>query len=216
MYSNKSASGPNGARMPIIDIIAVTYEQAGPLQVLIQSFFNQTARNWRLKVIHDGNNSEFKKIMKNFVSQDNLRISYECTKVRHNDFGHSLRDRGLKSVSGNYVLITNGDNYYVPRFVELVSKSIIETEADVVMFDMVHSHNNPGGRKLPPYSYFQTRYRRRSIDIGAAVVRSELAKKAGFRDKTHDGDATYFEDIARVGERDLKIAKLNQVLFVHN
>jgi hypothetical protein len=84
------------------------------------------------------------------------------------------------------------------------------------MFDMVHSHNFPGGRPLPPYSFFVTEYRRGSIDMGSAIVRATLAKKAGFRDKTHDGDATYFEDVARLKGRDLKVWKQKQILFVHN
>jgi hypothetical protein len=53
--------------------------------------------------------------------------------------------------------------------------------------------------------------------MGAAAVRGELARRAGFRDKTHDGDATYFEDVARARLPDkLSICKISQVLLVHN
>jgi len=41
--------------------------------------------------------------------------------------------------------------------------------------------------------------------------------EGGFRDKTHDGDATYFEDILRQKKgKALKVAKISRVLFVHN
>jgi hypothetical protein len=123
---------------------------------------------------------------------------------------------GLREVSGDFVLLTNDDNYYVPKFIEYVTNAIVATKADVVLFDMVHSHRRPGGRKLPPYSFFETAYRARSIDVGSAVVKADLAKAAGFRDKSFGGDKTYFQDVARAAGGKLKICKLPQVLFVHN
>ena len=94
--------------------------------------------------------------------------------------------------------------------------SCVRTGADVVMFDMIHSHDRPGGRPIPAYSYFDTRFARLNIDIGAAIVRGPLARAAGFRDHTHDGDATYFEDVARARGGPLALCKVHRVLFVHN
>lgn len=201
---------------PTIEVICVTYHQKGPLKVLVQSFLNQTASNWKLNVIHDGFDASFLEMMSGFVSNGETRINYGCTDKRFNDYGHSLRAEGLKAVEGDYVLITNGDNYYVPKFIEILSSAINQTKADVVMFDMIHSHNCPGGRQQPPYGYFKTSYRRGDIDMGAAIVRSDLARAAGFRDKSFAGDATYFEDVAQIAGENMMVAKINQVLFVHN
>ena len=41
---------------PIIDIIAVAFEKLGELKVFVQSWLNQTEKNWKLTVIHDGQN----------------------------------------------------------------------------------------------------------------------------------------------------------------
>ena len=55
------------------------------------------------------------------------------------------------------------------------------------------------------------------MDISSAIVKADLAEKAGFRDKTHDGDASYFEDIMKLKLPDgLSFAKILRVLFVHN
>jgi len=86
---------------------------------------------------------------------------------------------------------------------------------DIVMCDMIHSHNKPGGRKQAPYNFFETRPQRLSVDMGCFMARSALAKQVGFRDKTHDGDATYFEDIVRAAGTP-KVVKVPHVLFVHN
>jgi hypothetical protein len=72
-----------------------------------------------------------------------------------------------------------------------------------------------GGRDLPAYSYFETSYRRNSIDISAAIVKTDRAKKVGFRDKGYAGDASYFEDIL-LDDQNILVVKLPHILFVHN
>ena len=197
----------------ILDVVAVAFERHGELRVFVQSWINQTADNWRLKVIHDGPNAEFMDIMQDFADAKPGQIEFFCTPTRCNDYGHTLRQIGIDQASGDYLLLTNADNYFIPKAVEYLNYAM--GEGDVVLFDMVHSHNRPGGRDLPPYSYFETSYQRGSIDVSSAIVRTEMAKKVGFRDRTHDGDASYFEDILLAHEG-LFPLKLPQILFVHN
>jgi hypothetical protein len=55
--------------------------------------------------------------------------------------------------------------------------------------------------------------------MGAAIVATDLAKKAGFSDKSFAADATYFESVARkknAGGEKLYIIKIPSVLLVHN
>lgn len=207
---------PLAPPLPCIEVICVAYRRYGPLKILVQSFLNQTSGNWKLTVCHDGPDVEFDRVMREFAAGGDQRISYAHTPQRYNDWGHSLRAEGLRRATGDYVLLTNDDNYYVPRFAEFVTEAILAHAPDVVHFDMIHSHDRPGGRPQPAYSYFPTVFKRLNLDIGAAVVRGDLARAAGFRDRTHDGDATYFEDVQRMAGRPLNICKLNRVLFVHN
>lgn len=200
---------------PTIEIICVTYKQHGSLSVLVQSFLNQTNPDWRLHVIHDGYDESFLQQMQ-LYSENDGRIKFSWTETRSNDWGHTLRDEGLKASNGDYILITNGDNYYVPKFIDFIHREIADHDPDVVLYDMIHSHDLPGGRNIPSYSLFETQFSRFNIDMGAAVVKGNLARTAGFRDRTHDADATYFEDVAAAKQGVLKIAKVNRVLFVHN
>lgn len=202
---------------PKIHLVAVAFEKFGPLKVFVQSIINQTRDNWILTVIHDGPNQEFNSIMKDFQDQKPSQIEYFTTDKRYNDYGHSLRDASLSMLKGEYVLLTNADNYFIPRAIEFINEVFINHEPEVVLFDMVHSHQYPGGRDLPAYSYFETKLERFSIDISAAIVKSSLAEKTGFRDKTHDGDASYFEDLIRLKfPESLSTIKIHRVLFVHN
>lgn len=202
---------------PKIHIIAVAYMRFPELIVFVQSILNQTSTDWFLTVMHDGPSIEFERIMADYVKQNPGRLEFFCSANRFNDYGHSLRDIGLKNIRGEYVMLTNADNYLIPKAVEYLVSAIHETSADVIIYDMVHSHNNPGMRPLPAYSYFETSYNRGSIDIGAAIVAKKLAETAGFRDRSHDADATYFEDVlAAKNGLNLQVAKIPRVLFVHN
>lgn len=206
--------------MPIHDttlhVIAVAHQRHGELRVFVQSWINQTAPNWKLTVIHDGPDEKFDAIMASYIQQEPQRIQAWCTSTRFNDYGHSLRALGLQDIQGAYVLLTNADNYFIPKALAFINQALQESqgEADVVTFDMVHSHERPGGRALPAYSAFAVQYRPGAIDISAAIVRDELAAQAGFRDTTHDGDATYFQDIQAI--RPLRIHHIPRILFVHN
>jgi len=202
--------------VPLIEVISVAYHRYGPLKVFVQSWLYQTADNWCLRVIHDGPDREFVRMMSEFAAQSSGRVTYSETDARYNDYGHTLRDLGLQSARGDYVLLTNGDNYYVPKCIEYLTEAALQTNADVLLFDMIHSHDRPGGRPIPAYSYFQTQYSRLNIDIGAAAVRMAIARAAGFRDHTHDADASYFEDVARVKNGSVSVCKIPRVLLVHN
>jgi hypothetical protein len=204
-----------------IHVVAVAFQRHGELKVFVQSWINQTSSDWKLTVIHDGYDEDFINIMNNFVRICPEKINFKCTERRYNDWGHSLREIGLQGASGRYVLLTNADNYYIPRAVEFINLAIsgAKQEYDVLMFDMVHSHDNPGDRALPSYSFFEVEYKTNSIDMGAAIVSTKLAKAAGFENKSYAADAHYFNQVSKVktmtGEK-LLVCKIPRVLLVHN
>ena len=205
-----------GMDKPIVEIISVAFERLGELKVFVQCILNQRQDNWKLRVIHDGPNAEFCSIMQGYAQQKPGQIFYEETTARYNDWGHSLREIGLARATGDYVLITNADNYYIPRFIEYVTEAIEQTKADLIGWDMVHSHESPGSTCAPSYSYFKTEWKRFGIDMGAAVVRRTLAQQAGFPDKGHDGDATYFIKVSEIKGPATLCCRIPRVMLVHN
>ncbi len=201
-----------------LTIVCVAYKRYRNLPVLIHSLLAQTLQNFKLIVIHDGPDAEMAELLAPFQDSHPDLISVLFTDQRFNDYGHSLRDIGIRLADTEYVLLTNDDNYYVPRFLEYMFIPVHAQNAngpDIVYCDMIHSHNNPGVRKQLPYNHFETRPERNYIDVGCFLARTELAKKVGFRDKGFAGDATYFEDlVAAVDEPNL--VKIPMTLLVHN
>lgn len=203
--------------MKELTVICVAYKRYRNIPVLIHAFLAQTVQNFRLLIIHDGADAEMEKLLTPYRDANPGIVDFMFTAQRYNDYGHSLRDIGLKHVDTEYVLQTNDDNYYCPKFLEYMFAPVRQMTPgpDIVMCDMIHSHNKPGGRKQAPYNFFETRPQRLSIDMGCFMARSALAKQTGFRDKSHDGDATYFEDIVRAAGTP-KVVKVPHVLFMHN
>ena len=198
-----------------LTVIVAAYRRYDQLPVVLHSFLCQTLQNFRLLIIHDGPDAAMETLLADYKSRYSERIDYVLTPTRYNDFGHSLRELGIALADTPFLLFTNDDNYYVPRFLELMFARIKQRKLDVLMCNMIHSHENPGGRDQRGYNLFITRPRKLSVDIGCFIVRTEYARRAGFRDKTHDGDGTFFEDILACSPPP-RVGKLARVLFVHN
>jgi hypothetical protein len=183
----------------ILDIVVCTFKQDHPLKCLVESFLCQTNPSWRMLIIHDGPD------MPDFLKKKpkDKRITVFNTPTRYNDYGHTLRDVGLRRIQDDsyYTLITNGDNYYAPVFVD----EMCMNKEDLVYCNIVHNHWK--------YEARESAMHRRGIDIGAAVVRTDIAKKVGFPRRDFAADWFYFEEILKLNPT---IRKVNKVLFCHN
>lgn len=198
-----------------LTIVVVTYRQPVQLRGLLASLQCQTLQNFKVIVIHDGADDETRAVVEQVMSSSE-RFRYIETETRFNDYGHSLRDLGLKMADTEYLLITNGDNYYMPRFTEFVFEAVKTYSLDVATWDMVHSYCHPGKTSMRSYSPFRVYPVRWMVDIAAILVRTELAQQVGFADKSYDGDASYVEDILSIKGRRLTIGKIEKTLTVHN
>jgi hypothetical protein len=49
------------------------------------------------------------------------------TKVRHNDWGHSLRDRGMQKARGEYIVHLNADNLLYPEVLDKLASVLEES-----------------------------------------------------------------------------------------
>ena len=209
--SNESFEAPQSA----LTIVCVAYRRPQSIQVLMHCFLAQTSQNFHLLVIHDGPDDEMAALLGEYTSHYPDRIECLFTEERYNDFGHSLRQLGLEQVNTPYVLFTNDDNYYVPIFIETVLRVISEDNADIVLYDVVHSHENAGDTIAPPYSVLVTEPRMNRFDVGAGVFRTEVARAVGWQSRGFSADGVFIEDIL-ASKPDLTISKVDQVLFVHN
>lgn len=194
----------------MVDIISVTYNHDNILKCFINSIKSQTDNRWRLFIIHDGLNEKLKNDLQSngYLIKD--KIFFVEYPNRTQNYGHILRKWALNTlVTSEYVLITNGDNYYTPNMVE----EVLKVKKDFIYFNCIHSHKTINNNNKKDYGFLDAKLMRGWIDIGSAVIKSSLAKKIGFNSVDFAADWFYFEDILNQSPSTQKIDK---VLFVHN
>lgn len=203
-----------------LEILCVAFQRPAPLMSQLWSLACQTRQDFSIRIIHDGPPpSDVSRLIQDFQDQNpaiTLRMGF--SQERFGDWGHSLREIGLRESSSEYLLITNDDNYYAPQFVEKMLPPL-ELGADIAYCNMIHSHptrfRDPGSvwpKKLS-YRPMLTRPRLNRIDIGGFVFRTKLGQRVGFQDKSFAADGIFLEEMKRHGA---KLAKVPDYLFVHN
>src|SRR4030042_2643072 len=194
--------------MPKINILAVAYDRDIPLRGLIDSFVLQTDPRWQLYVVYDGKApKKIKKIME-LYSDDRIVLVESETRNQH--YGHPNRKWMLDRLPHckDYVLMTNDDNYYVPKFVEYMLARCND-EPGIVYCDTVHSHCN--------YDINYSELRGGYIDMWAFIVRQDIAKDTGFNYICFAADGKYAEECAETcRKRNIKTVHINKALFIHN
>jgi hypothetical protein len=198
-----------------ITIVCVSYKRYELAPILILCLLAQTRKNFKILMLHDGPDEIMEEIFFKFKEKHPGIFDYYFSPERYNDYGHSLRDIGIKMADTEYILITNDDNYYCPDFLEIMFNAISQTGASIAMCDMVHGHNFPGGRKQLRHTFFETFPQINSVDMGCFIAKTSFSKQVGFRDKSYAGDATYFQDLINVAQGAIFV-KIPQVLFYHN
>jgi hypothetical protein len=112
------ASNHRTAQMPLFSIVVVHYQGVNAHNVFlrgIDSIVKQTFTDYEVLCLHDG------PLLDSSVSSP---IPITCTPARHNDWGHSLRDRGIRAASGDYILHFNADNILYPDALQTIANEI--------------------------------------------------------------------------------------------
>lgn len=197
-----------------IHCIIVAYERYYPLDIMIRCFLVQTNPNWVLHIVYDGPApAGILELVDPFLSgaKKDERIHFYQTSQRYQNYGHPNRRSMIQSVvcePNDFLLLTNDDNYYVPRFVEFMLKEA-DNRTGIIFCDTVHSHME--------YNLHVSQLRENFIDIGAFIVRADVAKATGFNHDHFSADGVYAEECHRTcNARGLKVVKIAKPLFIHN
>jgi hypothetical protein len=198
-----------------LTIVAVSYRQPLAMLAFLHSLNCQTRQSFKVHLLHDGPHEASREALREFARVSRYPLHVTFTDGRFNDWGHSLRSIGLETLDTEFVALTNADNYYVPRFVELALDAIDRDHLDFLHWDMVHSHDYPAGRLQRSYTGFETEPYFGHIDMGAFLVKSHIARRTGFNHRSFAADGYFVEELLRSGgvERSGHLAK---ILFVHN
>lgn len=98
---------------PKVSLAIATYQQGDELACLLYSLKAQTYANWEAVVIHDGPGPEARAVVGR-VGDPRIRL-LEAPE-RRGGYGHPWRPLGIAASTGDYIGLSNGDNYYAPVY----------------------------------------------------------------------------------------------------
>lgn len=112
-----------------ISIIVPVYNAKKTLYRCINSLINQTYKNIEIICINDGSEDNSLDILQEFSSKDK-RIKVFNQK---NSGSAKARNMGLNNATGEYLMFCDADDWYENNTVELMTKTIIDKNTDLVM-----------------------------------------------------------------------------------
>jgi hypothetical protein len=199
-----------------IHIIAIAYGRPLDLRILIDSFIVQTDPRWMLHIVYDGKPpQEILDLIKSYETPiyakylPQIEFLYSIERKQH--CGHPNRKITLQNLQGSdddFVLMTNDDNYYCKKYVEIMLRNI-DGMTGAVTCNTSHSHFD--------YELHQSTMKEYYIDMGAFIVRFHVAKAVGFNHMHISADGKYAEECAAYCElHKLNIVHVPKPLWTHN
>jgi hypothetical protein len=120
----------------------------------------------------------------------------ECSNM--DDWGHDKRSAGLWTADSDVIGFFNADDSYSLDYIERMMAGI-EDGADVVYC---------AWNRIPRCGFHTG-----SSTSGNFVVRTDLAREAGYRDRHYEADGTFIEALRGLADR---VEKVDEVLYWHN
>jgi glycosyltransferase involved in cell wall biosynthesis len=189
---------------PKVSIGIAAYNRPDTLSCLLYCLKSQTYENWEAVVMHDGPNPRVRAAVAHI---DDPRVRYFESEKRKGQFGHPNRPQTISLCTGDFIGLTNDDNYYAPVYFEAMLYALYSAGADFAYCDMIHSYWR--------YCYFVTQPRKNRCDLGAWIARSYLVKNTPWHDMDFAGDGTFIDDmVARCGYG--RTIHVPMCLFTHN
>lgn len=195
-----------------LHILCTSFQRPIQQRILIDSLIVQTKPFWKLYIIHDG---PAPMQLRHIVNEyEDLRIKYFETETVVGQWGHPNKKKLLDMIPRNhsdFVLMTNDDNYYVPKFVEMMTRRCgsFARKIGMVYCDTAHSYTQ--------YDVLKTQLKENLVDMGSFIVRVDIAKKIGFDASHFSADGAYAEACANLCKRlRLEMIYIPKVLFIHN
>lgn len=197
---------------PQLTIIATAYGEPEHNRVFVDSMLNQTYKDFRIVIIHNGENSTFREWCNGDAYQygkigSNKNFLYRESSLNTGNWGIENRIAALNGCDTEYILQTSIQDYYIPIFIEEVTKAM-ESKPDIITFPAL---NHIFGYATVPGILAHSR-----IDWGQFILRTEVAKQGTIMTGPIPcADWYYLEDIMKKGllKNHIHIPK---ILTIHN
>ena len=166
-----------------MSVVIPVYNTGVYLEQCILSAKNQTYPSIEIVVVHDGSNNETKQVLHNLKNHIDILLTQENT-------GQSTaRNKGIHAGSGDYILILDSDDYFMPEFVAkaisvLLKKPLVKFVSSYVQ----RFHENTMGPLVKMEGGSIEAYLFRNASVGNGLFRkNELLEIGGYDQEMREG-----------------------------
>lgn len=131
------------------------------MTAFLLSMQRQRYDNWELVFVTDGPNAAAKQLLE---QAGDRRVKLIETEAPLGKWGHPYRQRGIEACTGEFIGLSNDDNYYVPGYLEQMANALQGNNAELAMCAMLYSYW--GWSPLPA-----------DHDLGSWIARRELVQR---------------------------------------
>ena len=196
-----------GCPLPEEELVSVVARvKYGPdrLLGLILCLQRQRHQNWELVAVTDGPDRAAVELVETIAARGETRVRVIVTPEPRGRWGHPYRQLGIDAARGDWIALTNDDNYYVPGWIEQML--IAGRDADVVLCDTLHSYFGWGVHATAPQPG--------GADLGCCMARAALVRAVPWPGDDQYADGRFIQSLAaKAGPR---IGHVSRPLFVHN
>lgn len=198
-----------------VSVIVPVYNAEKYLKRSIESVINQTYKDLEIIIIDDKSTDNSKKIIQKYASSDN-RIRAFFSEI--NQGVSKSRNIGMKSVSGDYIIFMDADDYIVPNAIEVMMNASNKYNADIVdsYHLIIYTKNNKN------YYFTENKVPKKDLILGSLDDNIEVLTKSTYitgklisrkliDGMSFDENLKRYEDL--VFEHQLKL-KLKNMVFV--
>ena len=182
---------------PLISIAVRIKYAPERLNLFLLSMRRQRYENWEVVAITDGPNRPAIELIETL---NDPRIRSIETEVRLGRWGHPYRQRALDECRGEFIGMSNDDNYYVPGYLEQMLFAL--RTSDLAMCQTLHSYC--AWSVVPE-----------GIDLGCWIGRADLVHSVKWPGNEFTSDGDYIQALSHLAT-ERRIAKIPRPLFVHN
>jgi hypothetical protein len=166
----------------------------------LQAFFlcmkRQRYDNWEIVAVTDGPNAA---AVRQVAELRDPRIRLIETERPLGRWGHPYRQRALDACRGEFIGMSNDDNYYVPGYLEQMVLALENAELAICPF--LHSY---GGWRVS----------QAGGDLGCWIARASLVRKVPWTGLDFTSDKDYIREMMAVAKD--RVVTVDRPLFVHN
>jgi len=131
-----------------ISVIIPTYNLSAYLKEALDSVINQTYKNTEIIVVDDGSTDDTGDIVTDYAARHPNKIRY----IYQNNRGvAAARNVGITSASGDMIAFLDGDDYYLPNYLEQCSRYMEKYNYDIVIPKYYLRRLE---QEHPPYLYY--------------------------------------------------------------